>query len=87
MGSRFLRYVLLGAACLLLSASASRVVAQCTDADADGFYGQSECGTAVDCNDANPSIFPGATESCDGLDHDCDGLIDNGAACGPRSYS
>lgn len=29
-----------------------------------------------DCNDRNPSIFSGAAESCDGLDNDCDTVID-----------
>lgn len=31
-----------------------------------------------DCNDANASIKPGATEVCDGKDNDCDGNIDEG---------
>ena len=48
------------------------------DNDGDGF---SECGG--DCNDGNASVYPGAPEVCDGLDNNCDGVIDNGA--GPPS--
>ncbi|MEC7984038.1 MAG: putative metal-binding motif-containing protein, partial [Myxococcota bacterium] len=29
-----------------------------------------------DCDDANPTIYPNATEICDGLDNDCDGATD-----------
>jgi hypothetical protein len=34
--------------------------------------------TSGDCNDADSSINPGRTEICDGLDNDCNGLIDDG---------
>ncbi len=34
-----------------------------------------------DCNDNNPSIHPGATDTCDGIDNNCDG-VDNGCGGG-----
>jgi hypothetical protein len=59
---------------------ASRVAAF-ADADGDGFGGASlgaVCALAegqvedgTDCDDEDPSVFPGAREKCDGLDQDC----------------
>src|SRR5690606_32285496 len=31
-----------------------------------------------DCVSYDPGIFPGAAETCDGLDQDCDGVVDEG---------
>ncbi|RKG83042.1 MopE-related protein, partial [Corallococcus terminator] len=34
---------------------------------------------AGDCNDSNASIRPGATETCDSVDNNCNGAVDDGA--------
>lgn len=31
-----------------------------------------------DCDDTNAASFPGNPEMCDGIDNDCDGVVDNG---------
>ena len=41
------------------------------DADGDGFTAD------VDCDDGNPAINPAAAEVCDGIDNNCDDLIDD----------
>lgn len=46
------------------------------DADGDG---TSVCGT--DCDDTRADVHPGATEVCDTVDQDCDGIIDEETAC------
>ncbi len=42
-----------------------------SNSDSDSF------GDACDCAPLNSSIYPGATEVCNGLDDNCDGTIDN----------
>jgi hypothetical protein len=54
----------------------------CSDDDGDGF---TDC--AGDCDDTDGSIFPGATETCDGVDEDCDGTIDNSPSDGTTFYA
>ena len=48
----------------------------CPDADGDTYSpAGGGCG-AIDCNDAAASVYPGATETCNNVDDDCDGLTD-----------
>jgi hypothetical protein len=44
------------------------------DADGDGFAED------VDCDDSSASTYPGADEFCDGVDTDCDGVLDEDEA-------
>ena len=49
----------------------------CVDNDLDSFFADSLfCEEGTDCNDNNENINPSATEQCNLLDDDCDGLID-----------
>lgn len=59
------------------------------DADGDGFGDPTQPAPACtqpagyvansgDCNDANPDIHPGMTETCNSTDDDCDGTTDEG---------
>ncbi len=51
-----------------------------SDHDGDSFAQED------DCDDADPSIFPGAQEVCDGEDQDCDEDVDESAVDAPVWY-
>mgnify|MGYP002633951880 CR=1 FL=1 len=56
------------------------------DADGDGWAGEDTrlgCDPPAvaplgDCNDGDAAVSPSAVESCDGIDNDCDGAVDEG---------
>jgi hypothetical protein len=60
------------------------------DLDGDGYYAPlpgktftdpDSCGT--DCDDTNAAAHPGGTEVCDGVDNDCNGIVDDDATLIP----
>jgi predicted CxxxxCH...CXXCH cytochrome family protein len=64
--------------------------AACTDNDGDGYgsNGDVTCanGTAIDCNDNDAAINPGASDAnCNGIDEDCAGGADSGYVPTPTS--
>jgi len=60
-----------------------KVIGVTYDQDGDGYNSVTYGGD--DCNDADPSINPGAEERCDGVDNNCDGIVnetfDVGGTC------
>ncbi len=69
-----------------------------TDRDGDGWgsaetvsYGCVEIAGTVsqgtDCDDRDDRVHPGARETCDARDEDCDGVVDNGAVDAVRAYT
>ncbi len=65
----------------------------CNDLDGDGYGSPADplcrAGDLPDCAPGDVTIHPGAAEVCDGIDNNCDGLVDDtdpnlGAPCGGR---
>ena len=57
---------------MFLMACNGRASLKTVDADGDGFYSDE------DCDDTRAGVYPGAAESCDGTDEDCNDLVDDG---------
>ncbi len=65
------------------------------DLDGDG-HGSGKLGPCLckspgvskggDCDDTNKTVYPGATEVCDGKDNDCDKAVDEAGATGCKTY-
>jgi len=64
----------------------------CFDVDGDGHGDLASAGVACtlplgatttcnDCDDVEAARHVGATETCDGVDHDCNGVVDDGCSC------
>jgi hypothetical protein len=63
-----------------------------SDGDGDGFVsiaccntqGDGTLGCGTDCDDTDATIHPGVSETCDGVDNDCNGSVDEGVCvpCG-----
>jgi lysophospholipase L1-like esterase len=69
----------------ILHAKLETEMAPCTDSDGDDFDTcapdmPGDDGNPKDCDDGNPAVFPGAAESCDGIDNNCDGIVDEGCS-------
>jgi hypothetical protein len=52
----------------------------CIDEDEDGYFVEGVGCAPVDCDDANADVNPGAAEICNGIDDNCDGLVDEGCS-------
>jgi hypothetical protein len=73
-----------------IDVGASDVTTFYVDGDGDGYGGEGTAEACAvsdgyaaeggDCNDADAAISPDATEACDGIDNNCDDVVDTDAA-------
>jgi hypothetical protein len=52
----------------------------CIDRDGDGRG--DNCALGPDCDDGDARVYAGHPEECDGIDNDCNGVVDDGDRCG-----
>ncbi|MCB9760290.1 MAG: hypothetical protein H6739_10680 [Alphaproteobacteria bacterium] len=69
------------------------------DSDGDGYGDSADAGTDScelpsgrtednsDCDDSDATVYPGASETCNGVDDDCDGLTDQDDPNGPAALT
>ena len=73
--------LILGVSCWLEQASYLQKAQTFQDWDQDGFTPNDG-----DCDDANPMIHPEADEICDGVDNDCNAIVDDEPTNGTLYY-
>lgn len=77
--SRVLLGVLLGLALVGCKTTKTTLIWPDTGLDSDADNDLDGFTAAEDCDDTDPTIYPGADELCDGMDNDCDGSFDEDA--------
>lgn len=72
--------ILLAVGCIINEAAYLERLDELTDHDGDGYAKED------DCDDADSDMFPGAAETCNRADDDCDGVADNAPVEAPSWF-